>query len=117
MEQLFAAGARDVYTQPIGMKKSRPGILLCVICLPQDAPRLAKELFKHTSTLGVRRQDMERYLLHREIIPRKTPLGEIRIKTAEGYGVRREKPEYEDIARLARENDASLHEVKKQIKE
>ena len=65
MEQLFESGARDVYTQAIGMKKSRPGVILSVICLPEDADRLAAVMLKHTTTLGIRREDMSRYVLDR----------------------------------------------------
>ena len=91
MAQLFRAGARDVYTQPIGMKKSRPGILLSVICMPEDADRLASEIMKHTTTLGIRRQDLERYTLQRSIETADTPYGEVRIKRASGMGVERSK--------------------------
>ena len=116
METLFAAGAYDVYTQPIGMKKSRPGVMLSVICEPAEAGSFAEIIFKHTSTLGIRRQDMSRYILKRSIETVKTPCGDVRVKTAEGAGVKRQKPEYEDIARIARENDLSLGEVRRMIK-
>ncbi len=115
MEQLFKAGARDVYTQPISMKKSRPGVMLCVICLPQDADGLAEVMMKHTTTLGIRRQDMARYALAREIETRQSPYGPVRIKRASGMGVNRQKPEYEDLARLAEENGLSLDEVRRSI--
>ncbi len=115
MEQLFKAGARDVYTQPISMKKSRPGVMLCAICLPQDADGLAEVMMKHTTTLGIRRQDMARYALAREIETRQSPYGPVRIKRASGMGVNRQKAEYEDLARLAEENGLSLDEVRRSI--
>ena len=116
MEQLFAAGALDVYTQPIGMKKSRPGILLTVICPVSEADRFAQLVMKHTSTLGIRRQDLERYVLDRKIETVSTPYGEIRVKRASGMGVTKEKPEFEDIAAIARERNESLRAVREAVK-
>ena len=116
MEQLFAAGAHDVYTQPIGMKKSRPGILLSVICRTADADRMAETVMKYTTTLGIRRQDMSRYVLHREIGNVNTAYGEVRVKRADGMGVQKEKAEYEDLAALAREHDVSLNAVREAVR-
>ena len=116
MEQLFAAGALDVYTQPIGMKKSRPGILLTVICPVSEADRFAGLVMKHTSTLGIRRQDLERYVLDRKIETVSTPYGEIRVKQASGMGVEKAKPEFEDIAAIARERNESLRAVREAVK-
>lgn len=113
MEQLFRAGARDVYTQPIGMKKSRPGVLLSVICLPQDADRLAGIIMKHTTTLGIRRQDMDRYILERTVETVETAYGPVRVKTACGFGVQRRKAEYDDVAALAEQNGLSLDDIRK----
>ena len=114
-EQLFKAGARDVYTQAIGMKKSRPGVLLSVICLPEDADRLAAVMMKHTTTLGIRRQDMSRYALNRGIETLKTPYGPVRVKNASGMGVQRRKAEYDDLAALAEQYGLSLNELRKEI--
>ena len=116
MEQLFAAGARDVYTQPIGMKKSRPGILLSVICLAQDADKLAEVMMKHTTTLGIRRQDMSRYVLDRKQETVTTEYGPVRVKHASGMGVDRVKPEYEDIAALAREHNLALEDIREAVR-
>jgi uncharacterized protein (DUF111 family) len=116
-EQLFAAGAHDVYTQPIGMKKSRPGILLSVICRTEDADAMAGVIMKHTTTLGIRRQDMSRYVLQRKIETVDTAFGEVRVKRASGMGVGRGKPEYEDIAELARKHGVSLAEVRDAVRE
>ena len=113
MEQLFAAGARDVYTQPIGMKKSRPGVLLSVICLPADADQLAEVMMKHTTTLGIRRQELSRYLLERSIETVTTAFGDIRVKHARGMGVERSKPEYDDISALAKQHGVSLETIRK----
>lgn len=107
LEQLFKAGALDAYTQAIGMKKSRPGILLSVICRQEDADRLAAVIMKDTTTLGIRRQDMTRYILDRKTDTVHTAYGDVRVKHASGMGVSRCKPEYEDVARLAEEKDVS----------
>ena len=115
MERLFEAGARDVYTQAIGMKKSRPGVLLSVICLPEDADRLAEIMMKHTTTLGIRRQDLSRYVLSRSVETVPTSLGDVRVKHARGMGTHREKPEYEDLAALAARHGLSLEQVRREL--
>ena len=115
MEQLFQAGARDVFTQPIGMKKSRAGILLSVICLPDDADRLAEVMMKHTSTLGIRRQDLSRYILNRSEETIRTVYGDVRLKHASGMGVTRIKPEYDDIALLAKNNNVPLRTIREAV--
>ena len=116
MERLFKAGARDVYTQSVGMKKNRPGVLLSVVCLPKDADRLAEVIMKHTTTLGIRRQDMSRYALSRKIETIGTPYGEVRVKRAFGMGVSREKAEFDDLASIAEKSDKSLNEVRRMLK-
>ena len=116
MDQLMKAGARDVYTTPIGMKKSRPGILLSVICLPKDADRLAAAIMKHTTTLGIRRQDMSRYVLERSIRTAETEYGPVRVKEASGMGVTRAKAEYDDLAALAEKHGVSLEEIRGKVK-
>ena len=116
MDQLFRAGARDVYTQPINMKKNRPAVMLSVICMPDDADRLAEIIMKHTSTLGIRRQDISRYVLDRYEESVSTVYGDVRVKRSSGMGVEKAKPEYEDIARLAEENNISLEDVRREIK-
>ena len=115
MEQLFAEGAHDVYTQPIGMKKNRPGILLSVICRTADADRMAEAMMKHTTTLGIRRQDLSRYVLQRRTETIETEYGEMRIKHASGMGVAREKTEYEDIAEAARNHHESLNTIRQAV--
>ena len=116
MEQLLKAGARDVYTQAIGMKKSRPGILLSVICMPEDAERLASVMMKYTTTLGIRRQDLNRYTLRRSIETVKTSYGDIRVKHASGMGVERTKPEYDDLSELAEKHGVPLDTIRKEVR-
>ena len=114
MEQLFKAGALDVYTQAIGMKKSRPGVLLSVICPPDHADNLAAVMMKHTSTLGIRRQDMSRYVLARRMETIETPYGPVRVKIASGMGVEKMKAEYDDLKDMAEKHNVTLNAVRKE---
>ena len=112
MERLLEAGALDVWTVPIGMKKSRPGVMLCVLCKPSGRETMTALLFRHTTTLGVRETAMRRALLERRTETVETEFGPLRRKIATGYGVRREKYEYEDLARAAREQGISIDAVR-----
>ena len=111
-EVLMRSGARDVYTIPIGMKRSRPGIMLSCICMPEDADRLAALMLKHTSTLGVRKLALERYVLSRNEEVLETPWGDVRVKISDGYGVQRRKPEYTDLVAVAERTGKSVTEVR-----
>lgn len=115
VKMLFKAGARDVFTQSIGMKKNRPGVLLSVVCLPDDADLLASVMMKHTTTLGIRRQDMSRYTLDRSMETAETPYGPVRVKKAAGMGVERRKAEYDDLAAIAEAHGLSLFDLRTEI--
>lgn len=104
-ERLLSLGALEVYTTAVGMKKNRPGILLTVLCKPDCREKMVREIFRHTTTLGIREAEFRRYTLERRIGTVQTPYGPVREKTASGYGVSRSKPEYEDLAKIAREQD------------
>ncbi len=110
-ERLRAAGAPEVFTAPIGMKKDRPGTLLTVLCRPEQRQEMTELLLRHTTTLGVREFPCRRTVLQRRVETVETALGPVRKKVAEGFGIHREKWEYEDLARLARERDCSLEEI------
>ena len=112
MERLFEAGARDVYTIPIGMKKNRPGILIRVLCTEGTKEKIVKTIFKYTTTIGIRECAMKRYVLDRSFDMVSTPCGDIHQKTSEGYGVMRKKLEFEDLASIARKQGISLWEAK-----
>lgn len=107
-EELFRAGALDVFTQAIQMKKQRPGVLLTCLCRPEDADRLAVVMLTHTSAFGLRRRLCHRYELERRLVQRQTPLGPVRVKLGQGYGLEKEKPEYEDLAQIARQQQQPL---------
>lgn len=113
MEELFKLGALDVYFTNIGMKKSRPGVMLTCMCRSDKRDEMLRCIFKHTTTLGVREYVCNRYNLTRSEAPVETQYGSIRVKTATGYGVKRSKPEYDDLAKLARENDTTIAEIRK----
>ncbi len=117
MDRLFEGGALEVFTLPAGMKKSRPGTLICVLCRAQDREGILNLLFRHTSTIGVRETAVHRYVLDRRTEKVETPCGEVRRKISSGYGVSRSKYEYEDLAGIAREKNLSLEEVKKLLEE
>jgi len=114
-DTLLRGGARDVYTLPLGMKKGRPGTLLCVLCLPEQRAAMTELLFRHTTTLGVRWHLWQRTVLMRRIETVETVFGPVRRKAASGQGVSREKWEYEDLARVAAETGLPLCDIKKQI--
>ena len=110
-ERLFAAGALDVYTMAAQMKKSRPGVVLYVMCRSEEKQKMVSLLFRHTTTLGVREQTYRRYTLSRTVDTVQTAYGKVRRKLSSGYGVSREKYEYEDVARIAREQGMSFAEI------
>ena len=115
LEHFMKQGALDVFTVPIGMKKSRPGILLTVLCREEDKERFIHLIFKHTTTLGIREKNCNRYTLERRTETVDTPLGQIRQKISSGYGIRRSKFEYDDIAKAAINKDLSITEALDEI--
>lgn len=115
-DKLFAAGALDVYTIPIGMKKSRPGHLLHVICREADKDALVRALFAHTTTIGIRENRFRRYTLDRHIETIETADGPVRRKCSTGYGVSREKFEHDDLARIADAQGLSLREAEARVR-
>ena len=110
------AGARDVYFIPIFMKKNRPGIMLTCMFREEQREAMLRCLFRNTTTLGVRVYLCDRYTLRRSEYTVETACGPVRVKRAEGWGVSREKAEYEDLARIAREQGISLREAEALLK-
>jgi hypothetical protein len=112
MEQLYAAGALEVYYTPVQMKKNRPGTLLTVIGAPGQREPLSSIVFRETTTIGLRYQEMDRECLERESQQLDTPLGLVRFKVARRQGeVVNAAPEFDDCARLAAERGLSIKEV------
>lgn len=112
MERLFEAKALEVFTVPCSMKKDRPGIVLSVICENEDVEQIVACIFKYTTTIGIRKQSIERFKLQRSMEAVDTPYGQVHKKCVSGYGTKRFKYEYEDLAQIAREQGMSLDEVK-----
>jgi len=111
-EKLLAAGALDVFTIPIQMKKARPGHLLQVLAPPDAVDRLTRIIFQETTTIGIRRYPVERSTLDREFVEVSTQYGKVKIKVSKLDGeVVNFTPEYEECARLARENNVPLKMV------
>ncbi len=116
LEQLLAAGALDVFTQSIGMKKSRSGILLTVICHPELVNTCKTIIFRETTTLGIRERTQLRSMLKREFQSVTTDYGVVKVKIASwGEGEQKQiinvQPEYEDCATLARQHNVPWKEI------
>ena len=112
-EELMNAGARDVFTIPVQMKKNRPGILLSVITTEAEKEKIRDLIFKHTTTIGIREAVKNRYVLSRESRTVQGALGDYEVKKSRGYGVTRTKAEYESRAEIARENGISILDLRK----
>ena len=108
---LRKAGALDVWTQAIQMKKDRPGTMLCCLCPPEREGEFARLMLKHTATIGVRCQALRRYTLEREAVTLDTPYGPVRAKRSHGFGVERVKPEFDDLAEIAEREGLSVREI------
>jgi len=112
MEELFKAGALDVFGTAVQMKKNRPGTLLTVLANPPEADNLTKIIFAETTTLGVRRRDERRRVLARTWQTVETRFGGIRVKVASMNGtIFSYAPEYEDCRRIAAEQRVPLKQV------
>ncbi|MDR2175696.1 MAG: nickel pincer cofactor biosynthesis protein LarC [Synergistaceae bacterium] len=129
-ERLFEDGALDVWTEPIAMKKGRPGVKFCCLCVPEKADALSSLVLRFTTTQGVRRSVFDRVKLCYKISEAKTSLGTLRVKTAflNGPGTDsggenvlpeeralRRTPEYDDLKRLAKEHGLSMPETRARI--
>uniref|UniRef100_UPI00388F7DE3 LarC family nickel insertion protein n=1 Tax=Treponema sp. TaxID=166 RepID=UPI00388F7DE3 len=112
---LLENGALDVFTSSVGMKKSRPGVMLTCLCRPEDRDRMLGLVFRHTTTIGIRENICRRYVLRREINTVNTPYGDIRVKKSSGYGVTKYKAEYDDLAAAADRNGISVAEAGRSV--
>ena len=115
VEALIAAGALDAWTAPIAMKKGRPAVTLSCLCRPEDEAAFAELMLRHTTTLGVRCQTLRRYTLERQSVTLKSPWGPVRAKRSFGHGADRTKPEYDDLADIARREGLSLEAVRRGV--
>ena len=108
---ILKSGALDVFTTSVLMKKSRSGFLLTVLCNKQDKENLIHLIFKHTTTIGIRENICNRYILNRSIEEINTEYGTVKVKKSWGYNVTREKYEYDDLAQIAQSNNLSLFDL------
>ena len=112
MDRLYDAGALEVFYQPVQMKKNRPGTLVTIIAPPSKREALTTVIFRETTTIGVRFQEMQREPLDREIVTVDTPLGAVRFKVARhGGAVVNAAPEFDDCARIAAERGRPVKDV------
>lgn len=110
-QRLLEAGALDVYTTPGTMKKGRPGWVLTALCSPDKEQELVGQIFAHTTTNGLRARLSAKYFLRPGTRQVQTQWGPVRVKLAQGYGVSHAKPEFEDVAALAKANGLSYQTV------
>ena len=113
MEKIYEAGAVECFTTAVGMKKCRPGTLITILCREDKKEAVLLAAFRHTNTIGIRENICRRYTLNRKFETVENELGSVRKKISEGFGIRREKLEYDDLARIANEYGMSISEVRK----
>jgi hypothetical protein len=112
MDRLYAAGALEVFYQPIQMKKNRPGTLMTIVARPEERQTVVDLVFRESTTIGVRYQEVARECLARETVKVTTPLGEVRFKVASRNGVVfNAQPEFDDLARIAGERQIPIKQV------
>jgi hypothetical protein len=117
MERLFLAGAHDVFLTPIIMKKSRPAVMVSVLCDVGKQTAIEEVLWLNSSTFGLRSYKVAKSMLRRETVKVKTKYGEITVKSGYLNGrIIKSKPEYEDCKRLAKENGVSIQDIYESIR-
>jgi uncharacterized protein (TIGR00299 family) protein len=111
-EKALAAGALDVFSSPVQMKKNRPGMLVTLLSESANVSRLIDLVFRETTTIGVRTYEARRKTLDRELVPVETPFGKVRMKISRMNGsVLNATPEYEDCQRIATDRGIPLKQV------
>jgi pyridinium-3,5-bisthiocarboxylic acid mononucleotide nickel chelatase len=112
VERALEAGALDVFSAPVQMKKNRPGLLVTLLAEPANVSRLIDLIFRETTTIGVRTHEVRRKTLDREFLPVTTPFGEVRMKISRMNGsILNAAPEYDDCRRIAAECGIPLKQV------
>ena len=112
VDRLIGEGALDASLKNCIMKKGRPGFELTCLCRKEDTERLSVYILAHTSTRGVRVSGAERYEMLYRFDEVDTEYGRIRVKVSEGFGIRKQKPEFEDVRKAAEAHGVSLGEVR-----
>ncbi|MBQ7581023.1 MAG: nickel pincer cofactor biosynthesis protein LarC [Clostridia bacterium] len=113
VEKMMSEGALDCFVTPVVMKKGRPAFMLTVLCKNSEADKFASLIFKHTTTIGLRKYTPSRYTLKREFVEENG----VAVKRSEGFCTSREKIEFEDIKALAVEKDISVFEARKELED
>ena len=116
VEQLLLSPALDVFTTPIMMKKQRPSTMLTVLCKIDDIDSVRDLILKHTTSIGIRYHRCDRYILNRSAGDIDWEGNRIAFKTSSGFGVERHKYEYDSLAAIAKQNDMSLLDLKRQLR-
>jgi pyridinium-3,5-bisthiocarboxylic acid mononucleotide nickel chelatase len=112
MERLYAAGALEVFYSPVQMKKNRPGTLMTIVAAPAQRDAMIEIVFRESTTIGVRHQELSRECLDREMVSVATPLGAVRFKVARRDGrVLNAQPEFDDLAKLSAEHGIPVKDV------
>ncbi len=112
MDQLYAAGALEVFYAGVQMKKNRPGTLMTIVARPEQREIMTEIVFRESTTIGVRYQELSRDCLEREMVTVPTPIGEVRFKVARRDGrILNAQPEFEDLAKLAQERGIPIKDA------
>ena len=112
MDKLYAAGALEVFYSPVQMKKNRPGTLMTVVARPEDRDQISHLVFRESTTIGIRHQELSRECLDREMVAVTTPVGVVRFKVASRGGqVLNAQPEFDDLAKLSAERGIPIRDV------
>ncbi|HWI19325.1 MAG TPA: nickel pincer cofactor biosynthesis protein LarC, partial [Vicinamibacterales bacterium] len=112
MDKLYAAGALEVFYSAIQMKKNRPGTLMTIVANPEQRGTMTDIVFRESTTIGIRHQELSRECLDREMVTVVTGLGPVRFKVASRDGqILNAQPEFEDLAKLSAERGIPIKEV------
>ena len=112
MDKLYAAGALEVFYSAVQMKKNRPGTLMTIVAKPDRREAMTDLVFRESTTIGIRHQELSRECLDREMVTVTTSLGPVRFKVARRDGrVLNAQPEFEDLAKLSAERGIPIKDV------
>lgn len=111
MEKIFEVGARDVHYVPCYMKKNRPAVILRVLADSEKMAQIETAIFRHTTTVGLRRYPVSRTCMERSFVDVATPFGVVTVKKCELGNIVKYKPEFDSVKRAAEENGVTYHEV------
>jgi len=116
VDQLLQSGASDAWLVPIIMKKSRPAVILSVLCTPDRKEKMKEIIFTHSSSLGIRESKVRKHMLRRKEIKVETIYGSVRVKNSYYQGkLLRSKPEFEDCKSLAQKNKVTISAIEKAV--